>query len=68
MEAMLALAAIANMGRGHYANDAARITPKAPYRPRNWAWSRGHGAQEMARRRRQIASGMLRRANGLNPL
>lgn len=63
-ETVMALAAIANLGR-----DAAPARRIVPLNTKRFVRGRPHqGKQEMARRRRQIASGMLRRANGLNPL
>lgn len=60
-ETMLALAVIANIGRG--IPSAERIVP---LNTKRLVRGRPHqGKQEMARRRRQIASGMLRQENGL---
>ena len=61
METVVAFAAIANLGRDRL--PAKRIVPLNTKR-----FVRGcphQGRQEMARRRRQIASGMLTATNGL---
>lgn len=61
---LMAIAAAANFRTG--AAPADRIVP---LNMKRFVRGRPHqGKQEMARRRRQITSGMLRRANGLNPL
>ena len=61
LSTVMAIAAAANLHTG--AAPAERIYPLGK---RVTSWTRPHqGKQEMARRRRQIASGMLRPENGL---